>query len=100
VDSRFSAENATHAKEAFSGKVDSRFSAENATTQRKHFPEKWTSGFPLKMRPRTTNPDAKPRATPGAFSCMGASDPSVVIARVIAAARARPDASVATTYFS
>jgi hypothetical protein len=31
---------------------------------------------------------------------MGASDPSVVIARVIAAARARPDASVATTYFS
>src|SRR6476620_6841693 len=65
-----------------------------------HFPEKWTSGFPQKMRPRTTNPDAKPRATPGAFSCMGASDPSVVIARVIAAARARPDASVATTYFS
>src|SRR6476660_2697226 len=36
---------------AFSGKVDFRFSAENATRQKKHFPEKWTSGFPRKMRP-------------------------------------------------
>jgi len=31
--------------------VDFRFSAENATRQKKHFPEKWTSGFPQKMRP-------------------------------------------------
>jgi hypothetical protein len=31
--------------------VDFRFSAENATRQKKHFPEKWTSGFPPKMRP-------------------------------------------------
>jgi hypothetical protein len=76
VDFRFSAENATTQKSIF-GKVDFRFSAENATTK--------------------TNPDAKPRATPGALSCMGASDPSVVIARVIAAARVRTDVSVATT---
>src|SRR4029077_13827221 len=49
---------------AFSGKVDFRFSLENATRQKEHFPEKWAPGFPQKMRPRKTNPDAKPRATP------------------------------------
>jgi hypothetical protein len=45
--------------------VDSRFSAENATRQKEHFPEKWTSGFPQKMRPGKTNPKTNPMQSPG-----------------------------------